>query len=117
VKKPNVSREATPETSHRARIDAEPPPWRTPYGRLTTTAGTQYLYDRAYVIFAEKRPGQPPTAYEDPWPEDVLEEICFGDELERTRRGPSVRDPWTEPAGWCEGRWRNKPSRSKRAGR
>jgi hypothetical protein len=117
VKKPNVSRKTLPETSHRARIDALDPPDRTriPYGRLTTTAGIQYLYDRAYVIFAEKRPGQPATAYEDLWPEDVVEEICFGDERERTRRGPSVRDPWTETAGWCKGRWRNRAPRFKRA--
>jgi hypothetical protein len=98
------------------KLTAEHPPRRTPYGRLTTSAGVQYLYDRAYTIFAEKRPGQTPAACEASWP-DAVEEICFGDEIERTRHAPPVRDPWTEPAGWYEGRWRNQPLRSKRADR
>jgi hypothetical protein len=117
MNKKQITRRDAPETSHRARIDAlDPPdPRLIPYGRLTTIAGTQYLYDRAYVIFAEKRPGQPATTCEDRWPKDVIEEICFGDERERTRRGPSVRDPWTETAGWCGGRWRNRATGSKRA--
>jgi hypothetical protein len=87
------------------------------YGRLTTRDGTQLLYDRAYIPFVLKRPGCVPEPYAGPWPPDVVEEICFGDERERTRHAPPVRDPWTEPAGWYEGRWRNQPPRSKRAGR
>jgi hypothetical protein len=84
------------------------------YGRLTTRAGIQYLYDRAYLPFALKRPGSAPEPFEDRWPEDVIEEICFGDERERTRHAPPVRDPWTEETGWYEGRWRNRPPRSKK---
>ena len=87
---------------------------RRVYGRLTTRAGIQYLYDRAYLPFALKRPGSAPEPCEDRWPADVIEEICFGDERERTRHAPPVRDPWTEETGWYEGRWRNRPPRSKK---
>jgi hypothetical protein len=87
---------------------------RWAYGRLTTRAGIQYLYDRAYTLFALKRPGCAPKPCEAHWPADVVEEICFGDERERTRHAPSVRDPWNEQAGWYEGRWRDRPPRSAR---
>jgi hypothetical protein len=87
---------------------------RRAYGRITTRAGIQYLYDRAYEPFALKRPGCAPEPCEADWPPDVIEEICFGDERERTRHAPPVRDPWNEQAGWYGGRWRDRPPRSKR---
>jgi hypothetical protein len=78
---------------------------RQAYGRLTTSTGTQYLYDRTYTPFALKRPGWAAEPYDGSWPADVTDEVCFGDARERTGRAPA--DPWNAHRGWSGGKWRS----------
>jgi hypothetical protein len=98
-----------------------PPEPPTPWGRFTTSDGTKYLFNRGYVCFVVKRPGQQPEPCEAIWPPDVVERLIFGDA--RDRSGRPVKDPWTEEMGQyehyqrdgrCMGvRWRKRASRSR----
>jgi hypothetical protein len=50
-----------------------PPEPPTPWGRFTTSDGTKYLFNRGYVCYAVRRPGEQPEPCEAIWPPDVVE--------------------------------------------
>jgi hypothetical protein len=72
--------------------------WRA-YGRKTDANGTVYLFDRAYLVFARRLPGQLPELW-DRHPDTMVEEVVFGTRAEKTGPG-TPSNPWSDTPRGC----------------
>ena len=85
------------EATLRGTGNGSPPLRYAPYGRLETADGCKYLFCRSYLPFLMKRPGCEPEPCSDERPKNVVDEIIFGCEEERTGRVPADVWNWTPP--------------------